>query len=208
MFICRLRRCALPCVGATMTLGGKTYRLLMGDAHRHTDIRGHSGVDGSVLDTYRYAMDAAQLDWLGTSDHNEVVANWPDGLRDYQWWTVQKTVDLMTHPPVFIGMYSYEHSLARPSGHRNILFLKRGGPLRVADRSKDEDNLPPNLWKWMSEHALTQPGQKIVIVPHTFGEKTQPIGDFLWQNARFDCLLEMYQGARSSYEAFQAPAGE
>ena len=38
----------------------------MGDAHRHTDIRGHSGVDGSVLDTYRYAMDAAQLDWLGT----------------------------------------------------------------------------------------------------------------------------------------------
>ena len=56
-----------------MTAGGKTYHLLMGDAHRHTDIRGHSGVDGSVLDTYRYAMDAAQLDWLGTSDHNEVT---------------------------------------------------------------------------------------------------------------------------------------
>jgi len=53
----------------------------MGDAHRHTDIRGHSGVDGSVLDTYRYAMDAAQLDWLGTSDHNIVTSNWPDGLR-------------------------------------------------------------------------------------------------------------------------------
>ena len=67
-----------------MTAGGKTYHLLMGDAHRHTDIRGHSGVDGSVLDTYRYAMDAAQLDWLGTSDHNEVTGgHWPDGLRDY-----------------------------------------------------------------------------------------------------------------------------
>ncbi|HTM49875.1 MAG TPA: hypothetical protein VL285_14380, partial [Bryobacteraceae bacterium] len=80
----------------TMTAGGKTYHLLMGDAHRHTDIRGHNGVDGSVLDTYRYAIDAAQLDWLGTSDHNEVTGGkWPDGLRDYQWWTVQKTVDLM-----------------------------------------------------------------------------------------------------------------
>src|SRR5262249_9482034 len=49
----------------TMTVAGKTYTLLLGDAHRHTDIRGHSGVDGSVWDTYRYAMDAGQLDWLG-----------------------------------------------------------------------------------------------------------------------------------------------
>lgn len=193
---------------ATMSAGGKTYHLLLGDAHRHTDIRGHSGVDGSVLDTYRYALDAAKLDWLGTSDHNEVATGWADGLRDYQWWTVQKTVDLMTHPPVFIGVYSYEHSLNRPSGHRNILFLKRGGPLRAADRAKEADNLPPNLWKWMSDHALTQSGQKLVIVPHTFGEKTQPIADFNWQNARFDCLLEIYQGARSSYEAWQAPSGE
>ena len=199
---------APPRARATMSANGRTYRLLMGDAHRHTDIRGHSGVDGSVLDTYRYALDAAQLDWLGTSDHNEVATNWVDGLRDYQWWTVQKTVDLMTHPPVFIGVYSYEHSLNRPSGHRNVLFLKRGGPLRAADRSKPEDNLPPNLWQWMSTHALTQPGQKVVLVPHTFGERTQPIADFNWQNARFDCLLEIYQGARSSYEAWQAPAGE
>ena len=193
---------------ATMSAGGKTYYLMMGDAHRHTDIRGHSGVDGSVLDTYRYAMDAAQLDWLGTSDHNEVAANWADGLRDYQWWYVQKTVDLMSHAPVFVGVYSYEHSLARPSGHRNILFLKRGGPLRVADRAKPEDNLPPNLWQYMTTHALTQPGQKLVIVPHTFGEARQPIADFNWQNARFDCLLEIYQGARSSYEAFALPEGE
>ncbi|MGI8990359.1 MAG: DUF3604 domain-containing protein [Bryobacteraceae bacterium] len=183
---------------------------MMGDAHRHTDIRGHSGVDGSVLDTYRYAMDAAQLDWLGRSDHNEVTGGrWPDGLRDYQWWTTQKTVDLMSHPPVFFGVYSYEHSLARPSGHRNILYLKRGGPLRIADREqKPDDNLPPNLWAWMTRHALAQAGQKAIIVPHTFGESSQPRADFKWDNARFDCLLEIYQGARSSYEAFRAPAGD
>jgi hypothetical protein len=195
---------------AEMSLNGTTYRLLMGDAHRHTDIRGHSGVDGSVLDTYRYAIDAAQLDWLGTSDHNEVVGGrWPDGLRDYQWWTTQKTVDLMSHPPVFIGVYSYEHSLQPPSGHRNVLFLKRGGPLRIADRvRKQEDNLPPNLWKWMAEHALTQPGQRVVIVPHTFGERRQPLAEFSWDNPPFDCLLEIYQGARSSYEAWRLPLGE
>ncbi len=195
---------------AEMRVNGVTYRLLMGDAHRHTDIRGHSGVDGSVLDTYRYAIDAAQLDWLGTADHNEVLGGrWPDGLRDYQWWYTQKTVDLMSYAPVFIGVYSYEHSLARPSGHRNVLFLKRGAPLRAVDRQRNaDDNLPPNLWMWMSEHALTQAGQKVVIVPHTFGETTQPIGDFKWDNPAFDCLLEIYQGARSSYEAWRAPKGE
>ena len=42
----------------------------------------------------------------------------------------------MSHPPVFIGVYSYEHSLNRPRGHRNILFLKRGAPLRVARPQK------------------------------------------------------------------------
>ncbi|MEO7649695.1 MAG: hypothetical protein ABIZ80_04455, partial [Bryobacteraceae bacterium] len=192
----------------TMTAGGKKYTLLMGDAHRHTDIRGHSGVDGSVLDTYRYAIDAAQLDWLGTADHNEVTGGrWPDGLRDYQWWTVQKTVDLMTHGPSFIGVYSYEHSMVRPAGHRNILFLKRGAPLRMIDRErKPDDSLPPELWKWMEANVFTQPGQKSVIVPHTFG--AGPLADFNWPNARFDCLLEMYQGARGSYEAFRAPEKE
>jgi hypothetical protein len=191
----------------TMTVGSTTYHLLMGDAHRHTDIRGHSGVDGSVLDTYRYAMDAAQLDWLGTSDHNEVLGGrWPDGLRDYQWWCVQKTVDLMSHAPAFIGVYAYEHSMNRPAGHRNILFLKRGAPLRPIDRNLEQDNLPPNLWKWMEANVFTQTGQKAVIVPHTFG--AGPLADWNWPNARFDCLLEMYQGCRGSYEAWRLPDKE
>ena len=200
---------AHPRPRATMVSNGTRYVLLLGDAHRHTDIRGHSGVDASLLDTYRYAIDAAQLDWLGVSDHNEVVGGtWPDGLRDYQWWFTQKAVDLFSHPPAFIPVYSYEHSLARPAGHRNVLFLKRGGPLRPVDRRKPEDNLPPEMWKWMEQHALTQPGQKVVVVPHTFAETTQPIADWNWRNARFECLLEIYQGARSSYEKFGLPAAE
>jgi hypothetical protein len=192
----------------TMTAGGRTYTLLLGDAHRHTDIRGHSGVDGSIWDTYRYAIDAAQLDWLGTADHNEVLGGrWPDGLRDYQWWYTQKMVDVMSHGPAFLGVYSYEHSLQRPSGHRNILFLKRGAPLRFADRErKKEDNEPPNLWAWMEKNVFTQSGQRAVIVPHTFG--AGPLADWNWPNARYDCLLEIYQGCRGSYEAFNLPAKE
>ena len=66
----------------------------------------------------------------------------------------------MTHGPNFIGMYSYEHSMVRPAGHRNVLFLKRGAPLRMIDRERNrEDNLPPNMWKWWEENVLTQKGQ-------------------------------------------------
>jgi len=191
----------------TMQAGRQRYTLMLGDCHRHTDIRGHSAVDGSILDTYRYAIDAAQLDFLGTADHNEVNGGrWPDGLRDYQWWWTQKAVDLFTHAPVFTGIYSYEHSMARPAGHRNVLFLKRGAPLRPIDRGKDADNQPPALWKWWEANVLTQPGQKSVIVPHTFG--AGPLADWNWPNARFDCLLEMYQGARGSYEAWRLPDKE
>jgi hypothetical protein len=195
---------------ATMKVDGKTYTLMLGDCHRHTDVRGHSGVDGSVLDTYRYAMDAAQLDFLGVSDHNEVNGGtWPDGLRDYQWWFAQKAVDLMTHNPTFVGIYSYEHSMDRPAGHRNMLFLKRGAPLRMIDRGhgiNSLDNSPPALWKWVEQNVLTQSGQMMVIVPHTFA--AGPLADFNWPNARFDCLLEIYQGCRGSYEAWNLPDKE
>ena len=195
---------------STMTLAGKTYTLLLGDCHRHTDIRGHSSVDGSVEDTYRYAMDAAQMDFVGPSDHNEVMGGrWPDGLRDYQWWVAQKLVDVMTHAPRFWGIYTYEHSMARPGGHRNMLFLKRGAPMRGIDRQRkapEPDNQPPALWEWVRANVLPHNGQKMVIVPHTFA--AGPLADWNWPNAPFDCLLEIYQGARGSYERWRLPDAE
>lgn len=194
---------------ATMTADGKTYTLVMGDCHRHTDIRGHSAVDGSIMDTYRYALDAVPLDFLGMGDHNEVFGGrWPDGLRDYSWWWTQKAADLFNIPPLFIAVFSYEHSLATPAGHRNLIFLKRGAPLRRVDRGKGKDapdNLPPELWKWVEAEVLTQPGQKCVIVPHTFA--SGPLAEWNWPNSAFDCLLEIYQGCRGSYERWNLPKG-
>ena len=193
-----------------MTAGGSTYSLLLGDCHRHTDVRGHSTVDGSIEDTYRYALDAARMDFVGPSDHNEVLGGrWPDSLRDYQWWYAQKLVDVYTHAPKFWGIYTYEHSMQRPAGHRNVLYLKRGGPLRPIDREKGleaPDNAPPVLWEWMRDNVLAQEGQKTVIVPHTFA--AGPLADWDWTPSPFDCLLEIYQGARGSYERWNTPAGE
>ncbi len=195
----------------TMQVDGQTYTLVMGDCHRHTDIRGHSAVDASIMDTFRYALDPGQLDYMGLGDHNEVFGGkWPDGLRDYQWWWTQKAVDLFSCPPTFVGLYSYEHSMSSPGGHRNIIFLKRGAPLRMIDRGAkvkpNPGNMPPELWKWVREEVLTQPGQRCVIVPHTFA--AGPLASWDWPNAEFDCLLEMYQGCRGSYEKWGLPPGE
>ncbi len=197
-------------VRSRMTVDGKTYTLLLGDCHRHTDVRGHSAVDGSIEDTYRYALDAAQMDFVGPSDHNEVLGGrWPDSLRDYQWWYAQKLVDVYTHAPKFWGIYSYEHSMSRPGGHRNVLYLQRGAPLRPIDRGLGRgapDNQPPALWEWMRQHVLVGDGRETVIVPHTFA--AGPLADWTWEPAPFDCLLEIYQGARGSYERWRTPDGE
>ncbi len=195
---------------ASMSADGRTYSLLLGDCHRHTDVRGHSAVDGSIEDTYRYALDAARMDFVGPSDHNEVLGGrWPDSLRDYQWWYAQKMADLYTHAPKFWGLYTYEHSMARPGGHRNVLYLKRGGPLRPIDRAKGRDapdNQPPVMWQWMRDNPLGQLGQKTVVVPHTFA--ASPLADWNWEPDPIDCLLEIYQGARGSYERWRVPDGE
>ena len=79
-----------------------------------------------------------------------------------------------------------------------MLFLKRGAPLRVVDRVKHkDDNLPPNLWEWVKANVFTQPGQRASSCRTLSREVPRPIG-IPWHNPRFDCLLEIYQGARSA----------
>ena len=72
--------------------GGKTYRLLRGEFHRHTEISQDGGNDGALEDMWRYAIDAAGLDWIGNGDHDN------GGGKEYTWWLVQKTTDLYHVP--------------------------------------------------------------------------------------------------------------
>ena len=60
-------------------LSGKTYRLMRGEFHRHTEISGDGGGDGSLQDMWRYALDAANMDWIGNGDHDN------GGGREYTW---------------------------------------------------------------------------------------------------------------------------
>jgi hypothetical protein len=106
--------------------GGKTYQLLRGEFHRHTDISGDGGSDGTLEDMWRYALDVGALDWIGCGDHDN------GGGREYPWWLTQKTTDLYHVAPRFNPMFTYERSVNYPGGHRNVMFARRGADLAPA----------------------------------------------------------------------------
>ena len=82
-------------------VGGQELRILRGDTHRHTEfsIDGRGRPDGSILDFYRYALDAAALDFGLISDHQYGAE------REYWWWLEEKLADLFYAPERYISMF-------------------------------------------------------------------------------------------------------
>ncbi|HEY2931522.1 MAG TPA: DUF3604 domain-containing protein [Acidobacteriota bacterium] len=183
-----------PNKGYQTQAGSTKYRLFYGDLHRHTDIRGHGGTDPSVPDLYRYALDAAELDFMATTDHNLTTGNaWSDGLDEYAWWVTQKNADLHMLPGRFVSLYGYERSMVAPGGHRNVIWPNRKNELIPGDRRLASENIPLGLWE-----RLRRTGG--IAIPHTIAEKTQPNVSWEYHDPVGSPVMEMYQGARSSYE--------
>jgi hypothetical protein len=172
--------------------GGKTFRLWRGEFHRHTEISADGGADGSLEDMWRYAIDAAQLDWIGNGDHDS------GGGKEYTWWLIQKTTDMYTVSPRFIPMFTYERSVAYPHGHRNVMFDHRGVrtlPRLVGERAVvDDDTLM--LYNYLSEHNG-------ICASHT--SATGMGTDWRDVNVQFEPFVEIFQGHRQSYEYLGAP---
>src|SRR5262249_25827338 len=106
--------------GYRIDTGAKKYQLLRGEFHRHTEIAWDGGADGSLEDMFRYAIDAAAMDWIGNGDHDSGAG------REYSWWLIQKYSDAYHVPGRFVPMFTYERSVAYPRGHRNCMFDRRG----------------------------------------------------------------------------------
>jgi hypothetical protein len=181
-----------------ITVGNATYELLYGDLHRHTDIsRCAMNYDGSLLDTYRYAIDAAGLDFLGISDHDQDLLKHryerttQGPLQDYAWWRSQKYCDLFHIPGRFLALYGYEHggSFQARGGHKNVLFLQRGQPCY-------EQDSPEELF-----HVLQ--GTEAVVIPHQLADGGSATDWGKW-NAGYERVAEIFQ-TRGSYEFLGAP---
>jgi len=177
--------------GYRVQAGGKTYRLLRGDFHRHTELSMDGGSDGSLEDMWRYAIDVAAFDWMGNNDHDN------GGGKEYTWWLAQKTTDLYNNPR-FVGMFSYERSNGYPHGHRNVMFTQRG--VRTLPRLVDDKGLidadTPMLYDYLKEHGG-------LCASHT--SATTMGTDWRDMNPEYEPMVEIFQGHRNSYEHLGAP---
>ncbi|MBI5775535.1 MAG: hypothetical protein HZA89_17580 [Verrucomicrobia bacterium] len=194
-------------------VGGKTYRLYYGDLHRHTDFSNcRTGQDGCVLEHFRYAYDMAALDFLGTSDHTDIVKKYDP----YEWWQTQRLVDVFFAPGKFTSLYAYEREQKYPWGHRNVVFAQRGGPIVYINRKLYEasqwnalysvhpgadDITPMELWDVLAKY-----GKPVALISHTGATGMGTDWDkYEGIDGKFENTVEIFQGARVSYEGLGTP---
>jgi len=196
---------------------GESYTLIWGDVHRHTDVSNcRTGQEGCIVEQFRYAYDMAKLDFLGTSDHTDIVKIYDP----YEWWHNQRLHDVFHAPGRFTSLYVYEREQRWPWGHRNVVFARRGGPIvyikRATYRSSPWQSLypaeanpalteiePPELWRILKAY-----GGPVAIVSHTgatgmgtdWGRYDESTFDYSLEN-----VVEIFQGARVSYEGRGTP---
>src|SRR5262249_26267798 len=176
-------------------IGGKNLQIVRGEFHRHTEISGDGGNDGPVEDMWRYAIDVASMDWLGSGDHDN------GGHRGDSWWLIQKTTDALRLPGTFDPPYSYERSVTYPEGHRNVIFTRRG--VRTLPRlpKTDRDNVvhAPDtqmLYKYLRQFDG-------ICATHT--QATTMGTDWRDNDPLVEPMVEIYQGCRMNYERPGAP---
>lgn len=177
------------------TINGRKLEILKGEFHRHTELSGDGGNDSSLEDMWRYAIDVAAMDWLGSGDHDN------GGHREYPWWITQKTTDAYHLPGVFDSMFTYERSVSYPEGHRNVVFDKRG--IRTLPRlpisSAEEFKPAPDtlmLYKYLKHFDG-------ICSSHT--SATRMGTDWRNHDSEVEPIVEIYQGARQNYERPGAP---
>jgi hypothetical protein len=180
---------------------GGNLRIVRGEFHRHSEVSMDGGGDGTLLDQWRYVLDAAAMDWVGCCDHDN------GGGREYTWWITQKLTDVFYAPGKFVPMFSYERSVGYPEGHRNVIFVQRG--IRPLPRYKSSTiTSAPN--GSAPQHALDTQMLYVylkqfdgVVASHT--SATGMGTDWRDNDPNAEPVVEIYQGDRQNYEMPNAP---
>ncbi len=180
---------------------GGGLRIVRGEFHRHSEISMDGGSDGTLLDQWRYVLDAAAMDWVGCCDHDN------GGGREYSWWITQKLTDVFYSPGKFVPMFSYERSVGYPEGHRNVIFVQRG--IRPLPRYKTstivsapKGDQPPHAvdTQMLYEYLRQFDG---IVASHT--SATNMGTDWRDNDPGAEPVVEIYQGDRQNYEMPEAP---
>ncbi|MGE0759887.1 MAG: hypothetical protein AB7O38_22925, partial [Pirellulaceae bacterium] len=202
----RERKAVAAARGHRVKLNGENLRIVRGDLHRHTELSWDVGPgnDGSYLDFYRYMIDVAEMDFGSLTDHQG------GGHYAYHWWLTEKSADLYYLEPRFVPLYGYERSARFPDGHRNIFHSYRGVPIFPFQTKLGLSGVFPgvgtgelvsNDTKLLYSYLHQSGG---LAISHTSG--TDSMGtDWRDNDPQIEPVVEIYQGARNSYEVVGGP---
>lgn len=163
------------------------------------DLRGSP--DGSILDFYRYMLDAAAMDWGFISDHQYGAD------RTYWWWLTEKAADLF-HTEAYASLFGYERSARFPNGHRNIFHTKRGVQnvpffVKPEEYMQRHNGIGPVIegdTKMLYEEIRRTGG---LAISHT--SATNMGTDWRDYDPELEPVVEIFQGDRYSYECVGCP---
>jgi hypothetical protein len=175
-------------------IGPRSYRILRGDLHRHTDISPDGIGDGSLLDFYRYAFTAGQYDYMVVTDHQY-------GGTEYNWWRTEKSEDIFMVAGRFWPLFGTERSIAYPNGHRNTFFAERGNrelPIQPGEMT-GKLNTGPILYPYL---------RKLNGLTASHSTASDQGTDWRDNDPQLEPLVEIYQGLNSSYEYENAPRAD
>jgi hypothetical protein len=108
-------------------------------------------------------------------------------------------VDLFTIEGRFAPLYGYERSRGYPSGHRNLMFAKRGVPIVKMREDETEHNDSVGV-EHVYRNAREHGG---IVMSHT--SATGAGTDWRDNDPEVETLVEVYQGYRRNYEHEGAP---
>lgn len=193
---------------ARISWNGRTFRLFKGDLHRHTELSTDSGgrADGSVIDFFRYMIDAAGMDYGAITDHSA------GGDSEYWWWLIQKVTEMYHLPGRYSAPFGYERTPHWPKGHKNIIHAARNVPIVKLFTRPDmpehwstyaivAGDLAKNDTGLLFDNVRRTGG---IAIPHTLA--TSQGNDWTETDDKVQPVAEIFQGARDSYEHEGAPA--
>jgi hypothetical protein len=161
-------------------------KIYWGELHSHT----HYSQDGVGDDNFRYARYVSGLDFYAMTDHSiPPLGQHTQGLGPHVWEEYTAKTDRFYEPGRFVTIHAYECSLGAPSGHHNVFFRDKPGPLLA-----EGDITLGELWNALKDgEALT--------IPHHTGKMPQPIFWFP-HNDEIDRNIEIYSahGLSETYD--------